>query len=644
MIQFFRRFFASKIGLAITIAFVGLIGLAFASMDVSGSGTFGGISGGDRVAVVGDAKIGTAELRNGANSGLEEARQSNPTLSMQAFVEGGGLESTINRLIDRFALNEYARMAGLRAGDNLVNSEIMQIGAFAGPDGSFDQQAYLAALRQRNLTDAQFRRDVTESLMARQLVSHTLLGNRMPDKIALRYASLLRERRKGAIALIPSSAYAPKGEPTAKQLQAFYEANRGRYIRPERRTLRYAGFDASIVENRIAPTDAEIAARYERDKAQYSASQARTFTQLIVPTQQAAESLRSRAQSGASLDTLAREAGFSTSKVGPITRSELVSTANEAVAKAAFDAARGAVAAPARSPLGWHVMRVDAVDTKAARSLAQVTPEIREALTNEKRLTALADVTAQIEEELDGGASLSEIAKTYDLTLRSTPALTADGRIYGQPESGSPDVLMPIIETAFQMEEGEPQLAEVTRGQNFIVFEVQEVTPSATAPMDEIKDRLVAAWRLSEGSRLAKAASDRIIAAVRKGTSLAEAMQAEKVALPPVDQIDLNRQQLVTQSQQVPPPLVLLFSMAEGTVKRLEGASDIGWFVVDLDDISVEPIAKDDPLVAATKQNLGPAIGNEYASQLVAAIKEEIGVERNETAIEAVRKQLTGES
>ena len=56
MFQFFRNFFKTKLGLAISLAFLGLIALAFASADVSSTGTFGGIAGGDRVAVVGDEK------------------------------------------------------------------------------------------------------------------------------------------------------------------------------------------------------------------------------------------------------------------------------------------------------------------------------------------------------------------------------------------------------------------------------------------------------------------------------------------------------------------------------------------------------------------------------------------------------------
>ena len=108
MFQFFRNFFKTKLGLAIALAFLGLIALAFASADVSSTGTFGGIAGGDRVAVVGDEKISTADLIQGANNGLDRVRQDQPTATMQAFLRSGGLDSALEALISRAALKELS--------------------------------------------------------------------------------------------------------------------------------------------------------------------------------------------------------------------------------------------------------------------------------------------------------------------------------------------------------------------------------------------------------------------------------------------------------------------------------------------------------------------------------------------------------
>jgi peptidyl-prolyl cis-trans isomerase D len=121
------------------------------------------------------------------------------------------------------------------------------------------------------------------------------------------------------------------------------------------------------------------------------------------------------------------------------------------------------------------------------------------------------------------------------------------------------------------------------------------------------------------------------------------ALAAEKIALPPVQKVDMSRDELARQ-QQVPPVLALMFSMAKGTVKRLEGPQNNGWFVVKLDDVVLPPLDGNDPLIGATQQQLAGVFGSEYAEELVHAIQRDVGVKKNQPAIDAVARQLTGKT
>jgi len=87
----------------------------------------------------------------------------------------------------------------------------------------------------------------------------------------------------------------------------------------------------------------------------------------------------------------------------------------------------------------------------------------------------------------------------------------------------------------------------------------------------------------------------------------------------------------------------LLFSMAEGTVKSLEGPRGLGWYIVALDDITTQSLDDQGELIAQTRQQLGTALSEEYRDQAIAAMRTALSVTRNEPAIAAVRKQLTGE-
>lgn len=645
MLQFFRNFFGSKLGIGVTMGFLVLIALAFASADVSNTGSFGGVAGGDRMATVGKARIDAGELSQAATTALENVRQQQPTTTMRSFIASGGLDQVLDSMLDRTAIGEFGRTHGIVASDRLVDSEIAKIGAFKGPDGRFSEEAFRQLLAQRGVSEALIRDDFAQGLVARQILVPAAFGARVPQEFARRYAAILRERRAGAIALIPAAAFIPAAVPTQAELKAYYAAQQERYLRPERRVVRYAVFGDDVLKTVPAPTDAEIAARYKAEQARFAASENRSFTQLIVPTEAAAKALAAEVAKGTRLEAAASAKGLVTARLERLTREGLAGQASAAVANAAFAASQGAIAAPARSPLGWHVMRVDAVNRTAGKTLEQARPELVTELTALKRRAAINDLSAQLEEEFDNGSTLGDAAKQLGLTLATTEPLTANGEVYGKPGTMAPAILGRALQAAFAMEgENQPQVAEVEPGKVFMIFDVASIEASAPAPLKEIESEVAAAWMLEKGAQSARAAADKVVAATRKGTPLAQALAALGKPLPPVDEIAMGREDLARRQDGVPPPVVLLFFMAQGTVKLLKAPNNRGWYVVSLRQIVPGQLAPNDPLIASASRELATASGRELADAMRRAIRAEVGIERNPAAIAGVRKQLVGDN
>lgn len=642
MLGFFRSFIKSRVGAAIALVFLGLIALAFASADVTGSG-FGGIAGGDRAAKVGNARIGTAELTKALTNAFEQQRQKSPGLTMKQFLDGGGMDGVLNEMIDRLALAEWGKKHGLVVSDRLVDSEIIKISAFQGPDGKFSQTVYDQLLAQRGLSDKEVRADLAQGLMARQLLLPAAFGAQMPGEAVVRYASLLTEKRSGTILTVPSLAFIPQNPPSTEVVNAFYAANKTRYMQPERRTIRYTLINESSLKNIAVPTEAEIANRYKLNTAIYAPSEERTITQVIVPTEAAAKALIAEVGKGGSLDAAARTKGLAASQLINQSRQAIAKQTAKPVADAVFAAASGTLAVPAKSSIGWHVVKVDSVNRNPGKTLDQARAELVTMLTLEKRRAALSDLAAQVEQEVDGGTGLADIAENLGLTVTSTQPLLADGSVFGKPTEKAVAEIAPLIQAAFAMErEGEPQLAELKPGEVFAVYDIGQLTTSSPAPLDRIRDVVARDWGLDQGSTKAKAAADKILAAVNKGTPFAEAAKLAGVALPPAQPVEMARQQLSAMQGQVPPALSLLFAMAEGTSKRLEGPNKAGWYVITLKDIIPGEVKRADPIFAQASQEFSTVTGSEYAKSLNLAIRKEVGVERNEAAIKAVRNQLTG--
>ena len=107
MIQGFRKLFQSRLGVVLALGFVGLIAIAFASADMTGS-SFGGIAGGERVATVGDEQISTGSYRETLNGAFDRERQENPQLTLKQFIAGGGDTGVLDAMIERLAVFAFA--------------------------------------------------------------------------------------------------------------------------------------------------------------------------------------------------------------------------------------------------------------------------------------------------------------------------------------------------------------------------------------------------------------------------------------------------------------------------------------------------------------------------------------------------------
>ena len=169
MLGFFRSFFQSRLGVGITLGFVGLIALAFASADVTGNRFGGGGGDGDRVAKIGHSSIGVALLTQTLTQTLEAQRQKSPGLTMKDFIGQGAFDEVFNDLIERSAMLEWGRKYGFGVGNRLIGSELAQIPAFAGPDGKFNETVYRSVIAQKGFTDAALREDITKGLISRLL-------------------------------------------------------------------------------------------------------------------------------------------------------------------------------------------------------------------------------------------------------------------------------------------------------------------------------------------------------------------------------------------------------------------------------------------------------------------------------------------
>ncbi len=137
---------------------------------------------------------------------------------------------------------------------------------------------------------------------------------------------------------------------------------------------------------------AEVEAYFARNRHLYSQPERRRVRHVLCATQDEARSVAARAGAGEPLDALARECSIDPGSrraggdLGPLKRGELAGEVEDLL----FSADAGQIVGPVRSPFGWHVLVVDAIEEQRAPELASVRDEIAADLAERRRREAYA--------------------------------------------------------------------------------------------------------------------------------------------------------------------------------------------------------------------------------------------------------------
>jgi peptidyl-prolyl cis-trans isomerase D len=640
MLTSMRRATKSTVGL-IVIIFVGiLIMIGFALGDLTNLGVGGPGLSSNTLARAGSHEITDREMSAAMQRRLGQVREQDPEADYSTIA--GDFEPILQQLIDQKALQAFADRHGFVVSKRLVDAEIATLPGVRGLTGEVTSESYQQFLARQRMTDREVRDAISASLLQRLLLTPAASNARVPIGIATHYASMLLEERQGQVALLPLEPFAAGLSPTDAQIQQFYASNRSRYMVPEQRVLRLARIGPQQVAN-VTATDQEIQAYYDANQDTYGAREFRVISQAVVPNEQVAGQVAQRARAGQTFAQAAKPAGLGAEDVaiGEQNRQQFADLAGEKVASAAFAAKPGAIVGPVQSPLGWHVIKIESARTEGGRPLSQVRGEIATRITAEKRINALADIVNRTQDAIDGGANFDEVARGANLPVTVTPMITASGEARGDRNYTFPEELAPALRSGFELTPGDqPVVDQLAGDQGFVLVSPAKAEPAAPAPLASIRDQVRADWIRQEAMRRASEAANAIAASARDGTALSEAVGKAGRPLPPVRSISMRRIQLTEMGENVPPYFRAIFTTLEGGAKAGPDP-DGGFFVIKVDKVVPGNALNDPRLIAEVQTQFGEPLAQEYAQQLMTAVRQRVGVQRNEAAIEAARKRMT---
>jgi len=481
------------------------VSMAWYLVPSGGTSTLGlGSPGQGVVAQVAGEDVTTLEVQREAKQMLQ---QQLPRAGAQAsrllpFFASRAAENLINQKV---VLAEAERL-GLRATDEELRDEL-QHGRYAAtffPGGNFvGQEAYEARLQQADLTVLQFEQGVKHEILFDKL-RNLVAGSASVTDAEIRQEFEKRNTKvKFDYAVLRKDDILKEIHPSDPELKAFYERNKATYNNsiPEKRKIRYVLLDTAKIQAQTPVTREDLQAYYAQHRDEFRVPEQVNVRHILIKTPlpgpdgkvdpKGVEEARKKAQdilkqlkAGGNFSQLATkfsEDPGSAKNGGSLGWIGKGRTVPE-FEKVAFSLPKGSTSDLVQSSYGVHIIRVDDKQDAHVKPLEEVKEQIEPIIKQQKAARA-ADSQASALLAQARSAGLDKAAAAKGLEVVATDFI---GRTDSLPGIGSSPQFMEAVFGA--REKSPPDEAQLSTG--YAVFEVLAVKPPATPTFEEIRSRV----------------------------------------------------------------------------------------------------------------------------------------------------------
>ena len=471
-----------------------------------GLGSSFGISGPGQgvVASVAGDQVTTLEVQR-------EARQ----MLRQQFPKGGAQQATLlpffasqaaQNLISRKALLAEAERLGLRATDEELMDEL-QHGRYAAtffPGGKFvGEQEYEMRLQSADLTVPQFERGVKDEILfnkLRNLIAGSVL---VADAEVRREFEKKNTKVKFDYAVLRKDDLLKQIHPTEAELKAFYDRNKATYNNsiPEKRKIRYVVIDNARIQAQTTVSHDELQAYYNQHREDYRVPEQVNVRHILIKTplpgpdgkvdpkgleeaRKKAEDVLKQVKAGGNFAELAKKYSEDTGSAkegGSLQWIGRGRTVPE-FEKTAFSLPKGGTSDLVQSSYGFHIIHVDDKQDAHLKTLDEVKDQIEPIIKQEKAARAADSQAASLLRQART-AGLDKAAAASGLEPITTDFVSRTDSLPGVGNSAQ------FMEAVFNQREKAPA-DEAQLEQGYAIFEVLAVKPPATPTFEEIRSRV----------------------------------------------------------------------------------------------------------------------------------------------------------
>lgn len=444
----------------------------------------------------------------------------------QAFGSEEALRQQVReQLIEEYALRQYIDERRYRIADADLNQMIRGRQEFQR-DGQFDSSLYQAQVRSLGMTPVGFEENLRTSAAVQQFQQGLQATAFTLPSTKQKFDSLRNQTRK--LRMLTYRVDAEQIEIGEQEIEAYYESQAERYMTPEQVKIDYIELSLDSVKQGIEVPEADVFARYEANRAAYTAPEVRTASHILIKSgdedqeQQGLEKIteiRNRIVAGESFADLAREysedpgSASDGGNLGEIETGVMVPSFENALFSMQVDE----LSEPVKTRFGWHLIKLHEIkggETRAFESMrSELEDEIKTELAENQIYDLVEGVANLAYEQPD---SLAPAAEQLGLQLRSSDWFS---RVSGDGIAAEPQVR----QQAFASEVLQQGLNSegIELGSERIVFlRVNEHRDAQQQSLEEVRETVIQDLRRVRTNELANAAGSAGLDELEAGKSL----------------------------------------------------------------------------------------------------------------------------
>ncbi|MEX0645625.1 MAG: SurA N-terminal domain-containing protein [Parvularculaceae bacterium] len=543
--------------------------------------------------------------------------------SREQALADGLPDQVVDIIVTRSVLEQEAAKMGLAMPRSVIADYLKTNEQFRNPQsGEFDGTVLQQILDYNGWTASYFEALLRGDRLREQIVSSVSAGAPAPASLAR--GLLMRQieaRRVGYLTMTDDMAGAPEA-PTPDGLNAYYEENKSAFMAPEYRTFTAVMLRLADFREGIEAPEEELRKIYGATKTRlYEVPERRTIYQVTYDAEAPAQAAAAALRQGKPFESVAEERGLTLEAVTltEVKKTDIVDP-NVAEANFASDLAEGAVIGPVKGVFGWTVAQIAAVIAPETQEFEEVRAAIAAQFTEQDARKRLFEVVEAIEESRDTGAPLAAAAQTAG----ATPVQFGPVDSFSFAPGGAiiADIPGDVLGEAFKLSEGEESEArELGDGEGYFFVQINEVTPPALRPYEDVSEDVDRRWRSEERNRRIAAAVKQVTDAVAAGSTFEEAAAPFNRAILALDIVRESTESAFSQAL-----IDQIFKTDKGAV--VSGASALGeaQVIVEVREIGFRQELVSPGYEAAWLQRLSFELNEELFEAYIEALRQEYGV------------------